>query len=273
MVQTKICHINEKWGHLTIKEQVEDYVAKNGKHFPRFLCECDCKTENPNTTVAVYNDIRKGNVTSCGCVRKQKAYILCKSRIKPMKNNSTLELNIVDDKHKAYGRCKTNNTNKWFYFSMCDYDVIKDYCWGESLTNKNKTYHRLYTNINGKSVTMHTLFGMKNPDHINRNPLDNRRENLDNNVAKNIQFQNRNRQISNTSGCKGVYYKPNENKWEAGISINNERKYLGYYSNKSDAIIARLRAEQKYFDKRAWQQALMEKYGLIGDDEIGRKTL
>lgn len=54
---------------------------------------------------------------------------------------------------------------------------IKEYCWSEHI-NKNTGYHSLRAKVNKKVISMHKLLGLYNPDHINRNPLDNRRENF-----------------------------------------------------------------------------------------------
>lgn len=110
---------------------------------------------------------------------------------------------------------------------------------------------------------MHKLLGMSNPDHINRNPLDNRRENLDTKTTNAIQMQNRNISSSNRSGCKGVCWHKRNSMWMAYIKINKKEIFLGYYKNKDEAIISRLNAEKRYFDKRAWQVGLMEEHGLL----------
>lgn len=84
--------------------------------------------------------------------------------------------------------------------------------------------------VNNKPITMHGLLGMNNPDHINRNPLDNRRENLDNNASKGIQSQNRGLQTNNTSGCKGVHWVKKDKRWIAQIKkeglMFNDGRYI-----------------------------------------------
>lgn len=250
MVKCKENYIGKKYGCLTVIEQVEDYIEPKSKnHKPRFLCECDCK----NRIEVHLKSLKSGLTTSCGCVKN--------SALKPMKDNDSLVLNIVDITHKPYGKCKTYNTDEWFYFSMRDYDALKDYCW--CVLKPNKNYRRLIASINGKNVTMHKLLGMDNPDHINRNPLDNRRENLDAKVTNTIQMQNRNIGSNNRSGCKGVCWHKRNSMWMAYIKINGKEVFLGYYKDKDEAIISRLNAEKQYFDKRAWQVKLMEEHGLL----------
>lgn len=80
-------------------------------------------------------------------------------------------------------------------------------------------------------------------DHINRNPLDNRRCNL--RIC--TQFENNQNQKSNTSGKVGVSYIKTENKWLAFIKVNGKQIRLGRFKNYNDAVNARLQAEKKYF--------------------------
>ena len=87
-------------------------------------------------------------------------------------------------------------------------------------------------------------------DHINRNTLDNRKENL--RLATMQQnAMNRSVQPNNTSGIPGVSWRKDRNKWRAFITINGKQKALGLYENKEDAIAARKLAEEKYFGEFA----------------------
>ena len=267
MIKCKENYIGRKYNHLKIIKQIDDYISPKNKHEARFLCECDCNPNNPNFIEVVLCHLKNGSIKSCGCVRKENSSKFCKKiKAKPMENNPTLELNLTDNKHSDYGRCKTSNTDKWFYFSMLDYDYIKKYCWHEKIGKDG--YSRLEAKVNGKVISMHKLFGMNNPDHINRNPLDNRRENLDIQATKTIQCQNRGLPKSNKSGCKGVRWDNSKNRWQAYIGIDCKLVHIGYFINKRDAIISRLKAEQCYFTKRAWQIDLMKKYNLLNNGGI-----
>lgn len=97
-------------------------------------------------------------------------------------------------------------------------------------------------------------------DHINRNKLDNRRENL--RICSRLEnVRNTGLRTNNSSGVIGVYYRERFKKWHASIRINGKAKSLGYYHDKKDAIAARKRAEIKYFGEFA------PKYG--SDETIG----
>lgn len=268
MIKCKQNYIGKKFNHLTVIEQVDDFVSQsNNRHRPQFLCQCDCKKDNPNTIVVRLDSLKSGHTTSCGCMKLKHTLDLCEAKRQPMKNSEFLELNLKDESHSLFGRCQANNSENYFYFSMCDYDTIMDYCWYENVT-KPSNYHRLVAMVNNKPTTMHSLLGMNNPDHINRNPLDNRRENLDNFASKQTQMQNRGLPKNNTSGCKGVGFNNTLNKWRARIEVNGKEIYLGLFNKKDDAIISRLMAEKKYFNKRSWQTKLMAKYNLLNREEL-----
>ena len=67
-------------------------------------------------------------------------------------------------------------------------------------------------------------------DHINRDKLDNRRQNLRLATGSNNQ-QNQGRYKSNTSGFKGVHWLPSKNRWVARVQVDNKRIYLGSYKH------------------------------------------
>jgi hypothetical protein len=63
--------------------------------------------------------------------------------------------------------------------------------------------------------------------------------------------QNCGLQSNNTSGCKGVFWSKNRNKWEARIQIDGRQLYLGRFEDIADARKARSSAESKYFGEFA----------------------
>jgi hypothetical protein len=95
--------------------------------------------------------------------------------------------------------------------------------------------HRLITNCPaGKCV-----------DHINGNTLDNQRENLRVcTTAQNIRNQKKN--ITNTSGYKGVSWNNRHGKWFAFICINRKNKNLGSFATAEQAYKAYCEASTKY---------------------------
>ena len=98
--------------------------------------------------------------------------------------------------------------------------------------------HRLINNTPDDMIT----------DHINRITLDNRRCNL-RTADKSLNGLNRDKPKSNTSGYKGVHFDKQTNKWRAEIRLNNKNFKLGRFTDIQDAVKARLKAEQKYYEK------------------------
>ena len=110
-------------------------------------------------------------------------------------------------------------------------------------------------------IKSNSLLGFENYDHIDRNPLNNRKENL---RAATTAENSRNRNISknNTSGIIGVGLNKKNGKWRARITFEQNEIFLGEYIKKEDAIITRLKAEKKYFGEFAPQQYLYKEYNI-----------
>lgn len=236
---------------LTVLKRVDDKIASNGRKRTQWLCECSCVEHN---RIVVFGDlVRIGKAKSCGCLKKETGNGVKKSNI--------YELNI-NDEYGIYGIGYCSNTCEKFYFDMDDYDTIKDYCWYEDVGNDG--YHRLRSrNRNGKGfVLMSHLIVGKYYDHIDRNPLNNRRHNLrPANYTENA--RNHNKQSNNTSGIIGVSWHSRDCVWQASIVLNKKKIYLGYFNNKNDAIKTRLIAEAKYFGEFAPQKHLFEQYKVL----------
>jgi hypothetical protein len=82
-------------------------------------------------------------------------------------------------------------------------------------------------------------------DHINGNRLDNRIANL--RCATNQEnSKNRAIGINNTSGTIGVYWSINRSNWFAEIYTNGNKKRIGYFKSKDEAIQARAKANLEY---------------------------
>lgn len=82
-------------------------------------------------------------------------------------------------------------------------------------------------------------------DHINRNKLDNRRNNL-RTVTSRQNILNTNIRRTNRSGYTGVCFDKRSGKWEAYISNDYKKIGLGLYRDISKAISARKEAEKVY---------------------------
>lgn len=97
----------------------------------------------------------------------------------------------------------------------------------------------------GRELEKHEL-----PDHINRNPLDNRRGNL--RIATRSQNgANTKLNANNTSGYKGVSFHKGNGKWQAQIKVNQHKKALGYFNTPEEASDAYREAALEHFGEFA----------------------
>lgn len=235
---------------LTVVKQIEDYVSQGGVRRAQWLCECSCSDKT--RIIAVGTRIKNGRVKSCGCLAKE---LTSKRNKKRNKKYNKYDLS------GKYGIGYCSNTGSPFYFDLEDYDKIKDYCWHLHLTHRGYKQLRAKIPGEGKHIVMHILLGYKGYDHIDRNPLNNCKDNL---RQANATENARNRSIgrNNTSGFIGVIWNKAHSKWNAFIVIDKKRKYLGYFNNKEDAVLVRLEAESKYYGEFAPQRHLFEEYGV-----------
>jgi hypothetical protein len=250
MVKVREDLTGKTFGRLTVLEQIDDHVRSDGTHIAMWLCECECENHTILPVQGVL--LKRGKTKSCGCIKKEQNQKL-------FRKTNAYDLSI-EDESGLYGIGYCNNTGNPFYFDMDDYDKIKNYCWYEySYRNKKYNCLRAFQYETGMQIKMHHIIMGKYYDHIDRNPLNNRKNNL--RQATNLEnARNKSMTSRNTSGFIGVYWIKKMNKWSAQIGINNKMVVLGYFENKEDAIRARLEAEAKYFGEFAPQQHLFEQY-------------
>lgn len=116
-----------------------------------------------------------------------------------------------------------------------DYDKLAKHSWycghrGYAMRSKNMSNDRR------KTVSMHReILGAgadQEVDHINRNRLDNRRENL---RVLGHSANLHNRGAYGSSGVAGVSWDKRKGKWRAEIGRNGKRAWLGYHDTKAAA--------------------------------------
>lgn len=139
-----------------------------------------------------------------------------------------------------------------------DADLLQ-YRWRTHKSNPNWYARRLITK-NGKryDLSLHRVILERKigrqllkdefVDHIDLDPMNNRRENL-RVASKKDNNRNRNKSKYNTSGFKGVYR--DKKKWGAQITVNNKHVYLGSYNSPAEAYAAYCEAAKKYFGEFA----------------------
>ena len=116
---------------------------------------------------------------------------------------------------------------------------------------KNKDSKYIQTRIKGTMVKLHRyIMNISTSnlvvDHINRNPLDNRKSNLRICSYKENSF-NKSIRVDNTSGIPGVSFHKTNKKWRAKIKYNNLTIHLGYFEDINEALINRRVAEEILF--------------------------
>lgn len=103
--------------------------------------------------------------------------------------------------------------------------------------------HR-YIGIDGKLYLASRLayfyvtgFWPQEIDHKNRNPSDNRWNNL-RAATRSSNMANTKRYASNTSGYKGVDFRKDKKKWRASTTIDGKTKFIGYFNSAQEAHTA-----------------------------------
>ena len=241
--------VGQKFGRWTVLSRAEDKVDEQGHHFTRWNCRCECGTQK----IVYGNSLTSGRSKSCGCYRKE------------VSKENGYKSKGAPNKYEFDGDCGIGYTiNKdmsvKFYFDIEDYDKIKQYRWKISeygyiiCTNFYTTIrlHRIILDAKKDQVV----------DHIDRNPLNNRKSNL--RISSPIEnAKNQKIPSTNKSGCAGV--SRCNNKWRVYIRYHRKRYSLGCYDKLEDAIMARLTKEIEICDDLYHRSntELMKKYNLI----------
>jgi hypothetical protein len=107
----------------------------------------------------------------------------------------------------------------------------------------------------------------RNVDHIDNNRTNNNIENL--RWATNSE-NNFNSKLSsnNTSGFKGVTFIKKSGKWRAVITVNGNKKHLGEFTNKEDAIKSRYEEAVKQFGTFINQCEVIKQKRVELDEEL-----
>lgn len=95
-------------------------------------------------------------------------------------------------------------------------------------------------------------------DHINGNPLDNRKVNL-RICSQSENTLNKSFTSNNTSGFIGVSYRSDRNRYDPEIRISGNRCHLGYTATLEEAVYKRYAAEELVFKDFANQEEHLRK--------------
>ncbi len=135
-----------------------------------------------------------------------------------------------------------------------DYDKIKHFVWNAKLSGNGKFYIQHVSKgprpiQKSKTFYLHRLI-MGSPkgfdiDHINGNPLDNRKENL-RICTRSQNTMNSGKPKTNTSGYKGVHLSKKHGSYAAAITVNKKIIYLGSFKTAEEAYEVYKAASVKY---------------------------
>lgn len=148
----------------------------------QWICKCICG----NLATVSAPNLKNSNISSCGCLNKEKAS-------KRRRSYNKFDLS------GEFGIGYTNKKEK-FYFDKEDYDLIKDFYWYID----NNSY--VVSKSKGKIILLHRLVMKPNEneliDHIFAIKFDNRKSEL-RRVSYAQNSQNSKTPKNNTSGRKG----------------------------------------------------------------------
>lgn len=194
--------VGQRFGRLVV---VKDSLKRSTNGSVIWLCKCDCGNEiNVNSRTLLL-----GESQSCGSCPNTNYYIV----------------GVIDEKRKK--------THTSFLIDIDDVALVQQHKW-----HMSRGY--VVTKINGKGVPLHHIImdmPNSNIDHINQNPLDNRKCNLrlcnqHQNTANTGLFKH------NTSGYKGVCWDSGRKKYMAKIKVYGRTKFLGRYDTPEQAALA-----------------------------------
>lgn len=139
-----------------------------------------------------------------------------------------------------------------------DKDLLESYEW--SLNNMG--YARTRFRVNGKQLYLHKLIAARmglsvNIDHVDGNPLNNRRSNL---RECNHKTNGANRCLSsnNTSGYKGVTRNNGKLRpWKASITVDDKTKFIGTFATAEEAARAYDEAALAHWGEYAKTNAML----------------
>jgi hypothetical protein len=159
----------------------------------------------------------------------------------------------------TFRRVKLVNYHKCAIVDPNDYYELDKYIWYGVVCKNGRFSHVIYfapKNANTAPICMHRK--LTNPpsdlivDHINNNPLDNRRSNL-RAITKTQNSYNMSPKKNCSSKYKGVYkISGKQRPWRAHISYKRKRISLGTFENEIDAAKAYDEAAKKYYREYAY---------------------
>jgi hypothetical protein len=207
------------FGRLTVVE-----FSRRENNISYWKCICSCNSDN--IIERDWNQLKRNKYPSCGCWSRE---MWIESRANGKRKHNKYKL------YENYVVGYVDNDIK-FLIDLDDYKLIKKYYWNIDPKGYIKGC------MNSKSIFLHR-FIMNCPqdlvvDHIDRNPLNNKKENL-RIVVRRENTRNKNKLSGTTSKYIGVYQEKTTGKWRAQIHFDDGRQVkLGTFEYEKDAALA-----------------------------------
>lgn len=236
--------IGSKWGRLTVTGIDEESTNKNARHATFLFCDCECGTKNISV---ISTHLKNGHTKSCGCYNKEINYL---------KNKKYNKFEEKNDYYIGYTENYDNFGRNYFLIDKDDYEKIKDIRWRFSSSGYVCSQSRVDGIILLHRLVMNAKNHFEYVDHImgDESKNDNRKCNL--RLATPSQnVMNAKLRTNNVSGFTGVFFDKHSNKWRSVITYLGNVIHLGSYSDKEDAIKARVEAENKYFGEWSYSNS------------------
>lgn len=156
-----------------------------------------------------------------------------------------------------------------------DFDRINQYKWHSvDVDGSGRIYAAC--SIKGKTTYMHRMVmgaqAGEEIDHIDRNGLNNSRQNL-RFVTSSQNKLNQSKRSDNTSGHKGISWCPDREKYQVYINIDRKRKSLGRYKTLEEAIYVRDQAAKAHYGEYARENSSLSEEAQIEPQRAIPRTL
>ena len=160
-------------------------------------------------------------------------------KLNPMPSKNELQVLLRYETETGFLFWKKTNKRAG---SMPKYTCLK-HCQYRRITVSRVAYieHRIIYQLHYGDLTTQDAI-----DHIDRNKLNNKIENL-RKADVYLNNQNQGDRKNNTSGYKGVSWSKQRQQWRATITVKNKHKHIGFFICKEKAYEAYLGARVKYY--------------------------
>ena len=206
-------NIGDVFGRLTVLSEEPRKIRDSGVkiRMVKFICECG------DIIVSEFGEVRRGNIQSCGCLRKE----------------------VVSIRSKTHGLTDTRE--------YAAYAHAKDRCCNKN----NNAYHR----YGGRGIQFKFKSFQQFIDHLGKKPnkmlsierIDNDGHYEIGNVkwaGRSEQALNKSVRKNNTTGCTGV--SKSGSKFHSSIMWKGHRTFLGVFNNYEDAKRAYLNKKRVF---------------------------